>query len=500
MGILFDFLVDRFFICAQKHNISVIDYFKLYKNINVYQSALVDFEKKHTNDQNDQLSPLEKYVLMIECDPLRKLACIFSQNHLVNYIQDIFLILSNPILSEGSLFNILYENKSMIHEVAAYIISIWKIIINDNYEGVELKKFYNQKMVDMFIANTVHVKLENMGDRYNELWDNHFVPATLFIKTYLESIRHLFATDDQCEYGPGLSNFNPDLYKYMFKLNVGLDLDSKVMITYAYQCLKQNLNRCTMIGKLLYGIDNIPYDILDSKILSENDQKFTSDAEIIDTYDKCMKMYRKIYVVDQNFPMSTDVKLFSFDNPSLAGGMYEHGIFYLNLANRDTMRRYDVESLVLHETIPGHHLQINISTYSKDVDPLTFIYGSMMNGFAEGWGLVAESMFDRSKLLYKQGILNEYGRIQMNILRTYRVIADIKLHVYGAKIKDVICEMKKYVKTSNLTINSEIYRYMAIPGQAPCYKLGEIILERTDRANYKSLMINGWVPLCFIKI
>lgn len=496
MGKMFDFLVKEFDISPLKSELTVIDTFKLYRSMERYQSSLKRFE----DENRDTLTPLERYVLMMETDPLKCYAYIFAQNHHVNYFEDYYLVLSNPVLTKSRLFDILYQNREMIKEVALHIKDIWGIIITEKYDGVELKKYYNQKMIDMFLNNLEFKKIDGMGDKYDDLWKNYFIPATQSVKRFIKQIRHLFSGDDNHSV-PGLSNFNPELYRYMFKQNVGLDLDPDpaIMVNHAYQILEKNMRDCVDIGKKLYG-KIIPYDALYTTLLNEPDQMFTSDEDMIQMYESCMAMYKKIYVDQQGFPVKTDVKLFSFNNPSLAGGMYQQGIFYLNLADSSTVRRYDVESLVLHETIPGHHLQVDISTYSPYVDPLTFVYGTMMNGFCEGWGLVAESMYDRSSLTPRQSILNEYGRLQMNNLRTYRIIADIKLHVYGVDADTIKTEMKKYVKTSDITINSEVYRYIAVPGQAPCYKLGEMILGKIDRSKYKELMIKGWLPLCFIEI
>lgn len=492
MGKMFEFLVEKFNICSVKSNLTVLDSFKLYRNMELYQSSLNKFEQDH----GDVLSPLEKYIVMIETDPLKRFSYILSQNHHANYFEEFFLILSNPILAKGRLFDILYDNRAVLNDIAIHIKDIWSAIITEKYDDIELKTFYNQKMIDMFLNNLVFKKLEQMDSRYDEMWNDYFIPATQSVVRFIQKIRHLFGSDHNT---PGLSRFNPNLYRYMFKQNVGLDLDPSVMMSYAYNILEKNLQDCIRIGKKLYG-KYIPYDELYIKISSEPDQMFKSDEDIIGSYIQYMNMYRKIYIEDQGFPVKTDVKIYPFNNPSLAGGMYMQGIFYLNLADSASARRYDVEALVLHETIPGHHLQIDISTFSPEVDPLSFLYGTLMNGFSEGWGLVAENMYDRSSLSPRQSVLNEYGRLQMNNMRTYRVIADIKLHVYGTPIKTLRDEMKKYVKMSDITIDSEIYRYVAIPGQAPCYKLGEMVLGKIDKSKHKSLMIKGWVPLCFIEI
>ena len=506
MGKLFDFLVQEFDICSVKSDISVIDSFKLYQDMNVYRSKLEQFDSINNQDVQNPLSPLEKYVLMMETDPLKEISIMFSQNHQSGYFDKIFFMLSNPDAASTKIFNILYDNRELMHKMADHVKRLWNDITTKKYHDVDLKEFYNRQLVDMFLHNLEYEKpdhtIDSTNQKFDDMWDNYFIPATRSIRDFVRGIRYLFKEEDpnnRC----GLSNFNPELYRYMFKQNVGLDLssDPKSMIDHMYQLLDENIQNCVQIGKELYGADIIyAYDDLCEMLESEPDQIFRSDEEIIDLHKSYMEMYRKMYVEDLGFPMKNEVKLVVFNNISLAGGIYDQDVFYLNLADSSTTRRYDVEALVLHETIPGHHLQIDISTYSDQVDPLTFVYDSMTNGFSEGWALVAEHLYDRSKLTHRQSVMNEYGRLQMNILRTYRVIADIKLHIYGHKIEDVRKEMTRYVKTSDASIDSEIYRYLVIPGQAPCYKIGEMILGKIDKSKHKELLLKGWMPLCFVEI
>ena len=348
----------------------------------------------------------------------------------------------------------------------------------------------------MFISTLNFKKLTDMGAEYAELWDTYFSQAVQKVIRYVQSITAMF---DETDKVPGLSSFDKDLYEFFFEYNVGLELKTE-LVSGVYAALKQNVHECIKIGRKLYNSD-LTYGEIYGKIQSDPSQIFGSDSDIVESHVKCIDTYRKIFIDNRKYSMPTDVSIYAFDDPNLAGGYYYQNIFYLNLSDRNAMRKYDVESLVLHEAIPGHHLQISISTYSADVDYLTFMYPLIVNGYAEGWALLAEQMHDRSAEDDKQKLLNEYGRLQMNILRTYRVIADIRLHYFGEPIIRVKKEMSHYVKASEQTIDQEIHRYLAIPGQACCYKMGYIKISSLGMSTddeYKKFLYRGWMPLCML--
>jgi len=427
---LSDTVIEHFDIEPERRYITLFDYFKMYRDFDRYNQVMTKF-KQGTTDQ----TKLESYVLKLELDPRRKVMYKLSHNHHMNYLMDIFFIIGNPILAKSPLFDRIYRHNKLIPDIADHTIQMWNSVLTEKYKGVPLKKFYNRDLLNMFISTLNFKKLTDMSAEYNELWDAYFSKAVQKVVQYLQSITAMF--DEVTDKVPGLSNFDKDLYEFFFEYNVGLELNTD-LVTGIYAALKQNVGECVKIGRKLYGSD-LTYAETCKKIQSDPSQIFGSDGDIVESHVKCIDTYKKIFIDDRKYNMPTDVSIYSFDDPNLAGGYYYQNIFYLNLSDRDAMRKYDVESLVLHEAIPGHHLQISLSTYTNknDVDYLTFMYPLVVNGYAEGWALLAEKMHDRTAEDEKQKLLNEYGRLQMNILRTYRVIADIRLHYFGETVSSV---------------------------------------------------------------
>jgi uncharacterized protein (DUF885 family) len=160
------------------------------------------------------------------------------------------------------------------------------------------------------------------------------------------------------------------------------------------------------------------------------------------------------------------------------------------------MRKYTVESLVLHETIPGHHTQVHTMLNIKYKYPIFMYYESLLNGFIEGWGLYSET------LGVNQTMWDKIGQIEYDMLRTLRIIVDINIHYYGKSPENMIKFMQNYLTMSKGEIEQEVYRYVCLPGQAVSYKVGSDIFKQINKNNSltlcKKLIMDGPLPLEFL--
>jgi uncharacterized protein (DUF885 family) len=176
-----------------------------------------------------------------------------------------------------------------------------------------------------------------------------------------------------------------------------------------------------------------------------------------------------------------------FRNQSAAGGSYQRpsqdgtrpGIFYVNTYDLPTRKTWDAESLFLHEAIPGHHFQLALQQELTGL-PMFRRFGGE-TAFSEGWGLYAESLGK------EVGVYTDpyqyFGRLQAELWRAIRLVVDTGLHSKGWTREQVIDYMKANSATSDTEATSETERYIAIPGQALAYKIGELkILELRAKA------------------
>jgi uncharacterized protein (DUF885 family) len=177
----------------------------------------------------------------------------------------------------------------------------------------------------------------------------------------------------------------------------------------------------------------------------------------------------------------------AFRAASAAGGSYQRpsedgsrpGIFYVNTYDLPSRKTWAMESLFLHEAIPGHHFQIALQQELTDLPAFRRFGGS--TAFVEGWGLYAESL-GRELGLYTDPY--QYaGRLEAELWRSIRLVVDTGLHAKGWTREQVLDYMKANSSTSDTRAVAETERYMAIPGQALAYKIGELkILELREKA------------------
>lgn len=176
-----------------------------------------------------------------------------------------------------------------------------------------------------------------------------------------------------------------------------------------------------------------------------------------------------------------------FRERSAAGGSYmagtadgaRPGVFYANAYDIKARGKWAMESLFLHEAIPGHHFQIMIQRENDEL-PDFRRYGSF-TAFSEGWGLYAESL---GKEL---GVFTDpyqyFGGLNAELWRAIRLVVDTGLHAKGWSRQQVLDYMYENSAVAPARAIAEAERFMAIPGQALAYKVGQLkIKEIRDKA------------------
>ncbi|GAB3090782.1 DUF885 domain-containing protein [Lysobacter terrae] len=171
----------------------------------------------------------------------------------------------------------------------------------------------------------------------------------------------------------------------------------------------------------------------------------------------------------------------AFRAKSAAGGQYyppsedgsRPGIFYVNTYDLPTRKTWDAEDLYLHEAIPGHHFQIALQQELTNLPAFRRFGGE--TAFAEGWGLYAESL-GKDLGVYTDPY-DYFGYLQNELWRAIRLVVDTGLHSKGWSREQVIKYMLDNSAESKTQSTAEAERYMAIPGQALAYKIGELKIQ-----------------------
>lgn len=151
------------------------------------------------------------------------------------------------------------------------------------------------------------------------------------------------------------------------------------------------------------------------------------------------------------------------------------GTYRVNLRDPGTRTRFETAAVAYHESIPGHHLQLAIA---GELDHLpSFQRFSWANtAFVEGWALYAERLADEMGL-YRDD-LERMGMLAADLWRSARLVVDTGLHALGWSRRRAIEYMAAHVPVGLEEIEVEVDRYVAIPGQALGYKIGQLEIQR----------------------
>jgi uncharacterized protein (DUF885 family) len=180
------------------------------------------------------------------------------------------------------------------------------------------------------------------------------------------------------------------------------------------------------------------------------------------------------------------------------------GVFHFNITDLPSRRTFYTESLFLHEGEPGHHLQDNLAQENQGLPDFLRFEGTI--AFGEGWALYAEGLGPEFGLYRDPYQL--YGRYTNEIFRAGRLVVDTGIHACGWSRKKAIDYLLAHTALDQAVIEQEVDRYIAYPGQALAYKIGELrilALRRRaekalgrrfdERAFHDMLLEDGRVPL-----
>ncbi|OSZ72141.1 DUF885 domain-containing protein [Sphingomonas sp. IBVSS1] len=150
------------------------------------------------------------------------------------------------------------------------------------------------------------------------------------------------------------------------------------------------------------------------------------------------------------------------------------GIFYFNAYDLPSRSNYGVETLYLHEAVPGHHFQISLAQENDKLPAFQRFGGN--TAFAEGWGLYAESLGPELGMFKDPYQLQ--GRYEDEMLRAMRLVVDTGIHAKGWGRDQAIDYMLANSSMSRTDAVAEVERYIAIPSQALAYKIGQLTISR----------------------
>jgi uncharacterized protein (DUF885 family) len=184
------------------------------------------------------------------------------------------------------------------------------------------------------------------------------------------------------------------------------------------------------------------------------------------------------------------------------------GVFYVPIPDVKKYNYYGDEDLFLHEAIPGHHFQISLQQENQDLPD--FRKFNWFGAYGEGWALYTESL-GKELGLYSDPY-QYFGMLGNEMHRAIRLVVDTGLHSKGWTREQAINYSLENEAESEASIIAEVERYMAIPGQALSYKIGQLkILELREKAKlelkdkfdikvfHQKVLESGVMPLALLE-
>ncbi|XP_061194163.1 uncharacterized protein LOC133202364 [Saccostrea echinata] len=408
-----------------------------------------------------------------------------------NYVRRLELY-PNQIGEMMSLFNKAIEKGHTYHNVSVKRVpdQIDAILTNATAENFPLYKPFLEKLTNLTTID--ESKKADMRERARSAVQN-MIQKFRDLKRYFETEYFLHVRS-----GYGVSSWDKggEFYKECLRWHLSLDLTPDAVHHKGLQEVERISSEMRKIMMKLNHKGSVK-EFFD-KIKADPNNYLNTGEEIIQWYKDAIKndiepQLPKLFKDLPNLPVDVQPNpIDGIDGQYLAGPPdgSRPGVFQVNVFHPNKSIKIDFMALLLHETIPGHHLQISVAStvqipsYRKQMTGYLYTVpfeAPFYTAYVEGWALYAESLGEEMNVYKTDNDL--MGRYGSEIFRACRLVVDTGLHYFNWTRQRAIDYMLNYTAYSENSITTEIDRYLTWPGQACAYKIGELkIKELRERA------------------
>jgi len=277
------------------------------------------------------------------------------------------------------------------------------------------------------------------------------------------------------------------LYRYLVEQSTTTSLTPDQIHTLGWQQVRSIEAEMAQLAKREGYSDLKPFQ---AAIRKDPRNHATSREQILDAYRKYTdEMYGKVNQLFGLMPKGrlTVVPVEGFREKEAADAEYwvgspdgkRRGRVVVNTGDFAHRSLTEVESTAYHEGVPGHHFQLSIAQELPSLP--AFRQHAIYTAYVEGWGLYAERL-GKEVGLYQDPV-SDYGRLSGEMLRAIRLVVDTGVHAKHWNRQQMVDFFHEHSTEDEPSIQAEVDRYIAMPGQALAYKIGQLkIIELRERA------------------
>jgi uncharacterized protein (DUF885 family) len=272
-------------------------------------------------------------------------------------------------------------------------------------------------------------------------------------------------------------------YEKLIKVHTSLDLSARQIHQIGLDELARVQAEIRALGKQALGTDALPE--IRSRLLEDQSLRFKTRDEIEDLARATLarahaaeprflgRPPQRQCIVKRIDAFEEKDSPIAYYRPAAADGS-RPGAFCVDTYEPEKHPRFEFEALTFHESVPGHHIQIALAQELTGLPEFRKHLG--VTAFVEGWGLYAEGLADELGLY--SGPLDRLGRLSFSAWRAIRLVVDTGVHALGWSRERAVAFMEANAALSRENVVNEVDRYIAWPGQALAYKLGELEIRR----------------------